>query len=77
MKKQRKFLLAMYVCRTCGAIDGHSTKIGIEEDNSGYGLTSDMIANQLATVANKTKIHHCGGPMFGVMDVKYFKEIEK
>lgn len=75
MKKQRRTFLAMYVCRACGAIDGHSTKIGIEEDNSGYGLTSDMIANRLSAVANETKIHHCGGPLFGVMDIKYFKEI--
>lgn len=76
MKKQRRTFLAMYVCRTCGAIDGHSTKVGIEEDNSGYGLTSDMIASRLLAVANEIKVHHCGGPMFGIMDVKYFKEIE-
>lgn len=75
MKKQRRTFVAMYVCRTCGGIDGYSTKIGVEEDNSGYGLTSDMIANRLSAVANETKVHHCGGPIFGVMDVKYFKEI--
>ena len=75
MKKQRRTFLAMYMCRACGAIDGHSTKMGIEEDNSGYGLTSDMIASRLSAVANETKIHHCGGPLFGVMDIKYFKEI--
>ena len=76
MKKQRRVFLATYVCRTCGAIDDHSTKVGIEEDNSGYGLISDIIANRLLAVADKTKVHYCGGSMFGVMDIKYFKEIE-